>query len=126
MSTHDVLRQRIYARAGLIPRNSPDVRFNYENLRRSEWSNTFETLMRNRLIMGALRYGLLGTSNKNYDRITSMIHRLKLYQTSGNLEHLVDVANLCLCEFVDGKHPNKHFNSLDEHEHHCTKRTQAA
>lgn len=89
-----------------------------DNLKKSEWSEEFETLMRNRLIMGAIRYGKLGASNKpQYDRISSMILRLKNYQETRNTEFLVDVANLCLCEFVEGIHPNKHFNAIDDGEH---------
>ena len=93
-------------------------RYNYKDLQESEWSTTFEKYMRNRLIMGAYRYGKLKEKGKpDYNRIDSMIKRLKKYQASGNTEHLVDVANLCLCEFVEGKHPNNHFASVDNGEH---------
>jgi hypothetical protein len=37
-----------------------------------------------------------------YDRVSDMIRRLSLYATSGNAEHLVDVANLAELEFVEG------------------------
>ena len=76
--------------------------------------------MRNRMIMGALRYGLLGAPGKpQYDRIASIIKRLKFYTEDGNTEHLVDAANLCLCEFVEGTHPLKHFGSVDDCAAHC-------
>lgn len=110
--THDILRARLIQKAGL----SEPVRARYriEDLQHSEWSSEFERLMRNRLVMGALRYGILGAPGKpTYDRIASMEKRLKLYRESGNLEYLVDVANLCLCEFVEGTHPNRHFHSTD-------------
>lgn len=86
-----------------------------EELRRTEWSNEFETLMRNRLIQGSFRYGRLGTSNKpKYDRVTDIIRRVELYRETGNLELLVDVANLSLAEFVEGNHPKKHMESIDD------------
>lgn len=89
-----------------------------ESLRKTEWSPKFEQLMRNRLIMGAIRYGTLNKPGKpTYDRIASMIRRLNHYKESGNLEDLVDVANLALCEFEEGNHPNKHFKSIDDGEH---------
>ena len=50
-------------------------------------------------------------------RIGSIVKRLMSYQETGNTELLVDVANLCLCEFVEGKHPNKHFRAVDDGEH---------
>ena len=88
------------------------------DLKLSEWSNEFEQLMRNRLIMGALRYGKLGGEDKkDYDRIEGVKKHLNLYEETGNTEHLVDIANIVLCEFVEGKHPNKHFKSNDDSWH---------
>lgn len=88
-------------------------------LAQSEWSYEFEELMRNRLIMGVFRYGYkLGAKGKpQFDRIGSAIRHLKQYRDTGNLEHLVDAANLCLVEFVEGKHPNQHFNAVDDGDH---------
>lgn len=89
-----------------------------------QWSDEFEQLMRNRLMMGCLRYGgLKGTGDtvkKAYDRVASMIVRLKRYEDTGNLEDLVDVANLCLVEFVEGNHPHSHFQARDENNHHAS------
>lgn len=89
-----------------------------ESLRKTEWSKTFETLMRNRLIMGALRYGLLKTpGKKKYNRIDSIRQRLDLYDQDGNAEHLVDIANLCLLEFEEPNHPKFHFKAQDGGHH---------
>lgn len=118
---HTLLRSRLHARAGLTP--PPPARFTLDQLERSQWSHDFERLMRNRMIMGALRYGVLGAPGKpQYDRIPSIIKRLKLYERDGNTEHLVDAANLCLCEFVEGTHPLKHFGSVDDCAAHCEPR----
>jgi hypothetical protein len=74
--------------------------------------------MRNRLVMGAFRYGLLKEgSGGNYDSISSAIQRLKLYQQTGNQEYLVDAANLCLVEFKCGSHENAHFKAIDDGVH---------
>lgn len=74
--------------------------------------------MRRRLILGAYRYGAIGTSCKpQYNRVEACSRRLAAYQESGNLELLVDVANLCLLEFVEGKHPRRHFHATDDTEH---------
>lgn len=84
----------------------------------TEWSQEFERLQRNRMFMGALRYGRLGAAGKpQYDRCTDIKRRVSKYKDTGNLEYLVDAANLCQCEFVEGDHPNKHFSSADDGEH---------
>src|SRR5208283_5212397 len=65
-----------------------------ETLRETEWSPTFERLMRNRLIMGSFRYLRLGDPRKPpYDCIAGIRKRLDNYEATGNLEMLVDSAN---------------------------------
>lgn len=106
-------------KCGLPEHNEPkNETVSFDELKKTEWSVDFEKLMRNRLIMGALRYGKLHAKNKPvYNRVDSMIKRLQKYQDTGNKEFLVDVANLSLLEFEECKHPNAHFNSIDDGEH---------
>lgn len=116
-SLFKLLRQRLEARAGIF---DPVPQRTLADLARSEWSPRFERLMRNRLIMGAMRYGLLHARGKRaYDRVASIRKRLALYEQTGNLEHLVDCANLCLMEFEETRHLNAHFESADD-KHHTT------
>ncbi len=106
MTAFDFIRTRLLERAGLAVKEKPSVTL--ADLYRTEWSAEFERYMRNRLVMGAMRYGRLGESGKpQYDRIASIMKRLYEYQRSGNTEMLVDAANLCLCEFVEGNHPRE-------------------
>lgn len=87
-------------------------------LMHSEWSPEFERLMRNRLIMGAMRYGHFGSQGKGlYDCIAEIIRRAKLYDATGNDELLVDIANLAMVEYVEGCHPLKHFAAQDDAQH---------
>lgn len=58
----------------------------------------FEALRMARLRMGHLRYGQCGRNLT--DAVGSMIRRLEAYEQDGNLEHLVDVANLCEIEWI--------------------------
>lgn len=89
-------------------------------LKQSEWSRNFENLMRNRLLMGAFRYGLLrAKGEQGYDLIASMRRRIELYNETGNLEYMVDVANLAMLEFEWPSKRNAHFSSVDDGEH-CT------
>jgi len=101
-----------------LPENEETNSATFDDLKETEWSKEFEAYMRNRLIMGAIRYGKIGAKNKpKYDRVESMIQRLNNYNSTGNKEFLIDVANLCLLEFVECNHPNQHFNSIDDGEH---------
>ena len=86
----------------------------------SEWSPRFYQLMRNRLIMGSFRYQTFEQKRKmkwDYDTASEAIVRIQRYQETGNTEHLVDAANMCLLEFEFGEHPKKHFESVDDGEH---------
>lgn len=94
----DLLRARLLA---IVPERMPDL----DALRRTERSPEFERLRMNRKIIGAMRYGLMAAPGKpRYDRVADMIRRLEAYSADRNAEHLVDVANLCELEFVEGNH----------------------
>jgi hypothetical protein len=115
MTNTEWLRQHLYAKAGIFDHHKP---IPLAELERTEWNKEFEILMRNRLMIGALRYGRMHRPEKgNYNCIDSIAKRLIAYSESGNLEHLVDIANLALVEFTHGKHPNRHFHSTDDGDH---------
>lgn len=89
-----------------------------EELEDTQWSKEFEKLMRNRLILGALRYGKIHATGKPmYDRTAAIQKRLDLYYVKGNKEYLVDIANLCLLEFEECHHPFANFTPVDDGEH---------
>lgn len=101
-----------------LPENEIKKLPDLESLKNSERSERFEKYRMNRKVFGAFRYGLFGDPKKqNWNRIDSIISRAKNYQLTGNDELLCDIANLCELEFVEGKHPNKHFASIDDGEH---------
>ena len=71
------------------------------------------------MVMGAFRHGLFKSpGKKKFNRVASMLVRLQKYEETGNLEHLVDVANLCMLEYEEGDHPLRHFHSQASAEHH--------
>ena len=92
-----------------------------EDLEKSQWCRLFLRLMKNRMVLGAFRYGKLSSQKSatgpKYDNISSIHKRLTLYEITGNTEHLVDCGNLCMIEFMIGEHPNKHFESIDDGVH---------
>lgn len=115
MTTFEHIRARLHASAGIF---DPPPKVTLADLANTEWSPRFERLMRNRLIMGAMRYGRLNARGKRqYDRVASIIKRLGTYQQTGNKEHLVDCANLCLMEFEECHHPLAHFEAADDQHH---------
>jgi hypothetical protein len=103
--------------AGLPEKYSTDI-MDISSLKRTEWSTRFEKAMRNRLVMGAFRYGLLYSPEKlAWDRIKRAIYELEQYLEDGNDERLVDIANMMMLEFEEGNHPKKHFRAGDDGVH---------
>lgn len=97
------------------PKRLPDLTV----LQQLQWSPIFELLMRNRLIMGGIRYTtFVENRNRKWQYAEEIKARVCLYESTGNLEHLVDAANYCLLEFEFGNHPKKHWVSTDDG-HHC-------
>ena len=91
-------------------------------LKLTEWSSEFEQLMRNRLIMGSIRYERFNHPDKpDYNRVGAIDRKFALYKKTGNTELLVDIANYCLLEFVFSTHPLKHFHATDDQDHCATK-----
>lgn len=114
------LRERLLALAGVHPKiEAPKLSF--KEILRAQWSAKFERLMRNRMAMGFFRYGPLREQiGKNkYDNLSNIEARLKLYKKDLNREHLVDIANLCMVEFV--VHPEYPFKPNDDSLHVKTK-----
>lgn len=119
-NAHDLIRERLLLRAGLAELPAP--KYLLVDLERSEWSPLFERLMRNRLLMGALRYGVLEYKRKvgaKWDLVGAIEAKIHKYHETGNTEYLVDIANYALLEFECGAHPLKHFHALDNHHDHC-------
>ena len=72
--------------------------------RRKFWNRfKFFDFMYNRMLMGAYRYGLITDPDQpQFDNVGSIIERVQRYQKGGNLEHMVDVSNLAMVEYVRG------------------------
>ena len=93
---------------------APDV----EDIAKHKFKDEFVVLMRNRMVMGFFRYGYNDPKFvKKLDFITSAKERIGRYEKDGNLEHLVDAANILRMEFEMPHHPNAHWESIDDGEH---------
>lgn len=114
-SDHDILRERILIRA-FPPKieNVPSPTI----LRQTEKSEEFDRLRMNRKIMATFRYGRFGDPNKpNFNRIKAIKDKCDEFQKTGNLELMIDISNYSELEFVESRHPLKHFKAQDDSEH---------
>ncbi len=123
MSLHDVMRKRLLERKGMPVHEEPKG-LDLSSLYRTEWSPAFEQLMRNRLVMGAMRYEPMKNKrgkDATYDYGNEIVRRINEYLKTGNKEFLVDVANMALLEFEFPYHPNAHFDNEVQHNIHAKK-----
>lgn len=112
---HDAIRARLNKQIRPPFTAKPSL----ESLRRTEWSQRFELLMRNRLVMGALRYRLIEEKKlqNNYMLVKYIRDKCDQYENTGNLECLVDIANVAMLEFESPGHSNPHFTAGDDTSH---------
>lgn len=94
-----------------------------DELRKTEWSSLYESLCRNRMIMGYFRYGPISRPLGEYDVCNDAIIRIRKYQETRNLEYLVDAGNMCMLAFEEGIRKKEHFCSIDDG-HHTQKRSE--
>lgn len=90
---------------------APDI----DVIRQTEWSDDFERLRLNRMIMGFLRYGPV--ANSLHDNMASLRQEVALFQNSGNAEHLLNAANYAMIEWMQKRHPQWHFSPEDDKQH---------
>jgi len=89
----------------------------YESLLESEWdeefwdsllyyrpkaNDTFKSYARNRMVMGAMRYGTLSSENyKGYDHLSNFNSRMERGMDTLNLECFVDAYNIAYLLYLD-------------------------
>ena len=119
-TTHDFLRDRLLAQAGIFEPLPPAP--SLDEIAKIQSCPSFEQYRKNRMIMGYFRYGSLQSQigKAKYDNVGSIAKRLSLYNRDHNREHLVDIANLAMIEFAT--HPNYPFAAADDTEHAARKR----
>lgn len=123
MRLFDIMRERLEAMAGILP--PPKSKLDFASLQKTQWSDEFEKLMRNRMIMGGIRYGSLPSQRlgkRKYDDLGTLKAKITLYEKTRNKELLVDAANYLMIIFELDNHPLAHFNSTDD-QHHAKTRT---
>ena len=117
MSTERYFLDQLWRWKCELPEELPIIVPPYEELRVTQMSQRFIKYMENRMVMGTLRYGKWQDNKKTgtkYNRIESVEKRLNLFKETGNLEYLVDSANLLMIEFEISDHPLAHFHATDD------------
>lgn len=85
-----------------------------EEILKRDFSEDFVQKMRNRIVVSHYKYGWMSLTYPEIgDAIASLEERLELYKKTGNTEHLVDVANFAMIEYLHPRHPNAHFEGTD-------------
>lgn len=115
---HDLLRSRLLAQAGVhdhtpVRKTKDELRAQAQQWEEHQWSTEFEKLMRNRMVMGFMRYGSSRKPRAFGVNVKDILKRINIYLATGNTEGLVDAANLCMCEFLTSQHPQAHFTGTD-------------
>lgn len=85
-----------------------------EDILKRDFSEDFVQKMRNRIVMSHYKYGWMSETYPEIgDAIASLEERLELYKKTGNLEHLIDVGNFAMIEYMRPRHKNAHFEAED-------------
>ena len=83
----------------------------------SELSAEFLQGMADRMGVSYCKYGAVAEAYPHrVDAIASLRARLERYETTGNTEWLMDVANFAMIEFMHPRHPRAHFKATDSKE----------
>ena len=119
-SIHDILRERLLLRAGAI-KPAPVQTYTRDEMEALQWGEEWQHilfLMKNRMIMGGYRYSPTSLQKpREFDNIADVKRRLDLYEVEGNMEYLIDAANITIIECLKKSHPNFHFNPIDDGVH---------
>lgn len=120
VTSHDIMRERLLLQAGVI-KPAPIPRYTLAEMEALQWGEEWQyilSLMKNRMVMGGYRYGPTKLQKpREFDNVADTKRRLDLYEADGNMEHLVDAANICIIECLKKSHPNFHFNPTDDGVH---------
>ncbi len=69
--------------------------------------------MRQRIIVGTMRYGPSEQNAKIKSGLSWLKERLEEYEQTGNIEVLVDIANFAMMEFKFPSHQTAHFDNSE-------------
>lgn len=85
------------------------------NLPPEEYSEKFDDLRKKAMLLGLYKYGPARMNMQQHyvDMLATLKQRLDAYETTGNTEFLVDVANFAMMEFMFPQLPGAHYQPTD-------------
>lgn len=99
-----------------LPEGKPSLFFTFKEISDQVGNPYFEKLRKNRLVMGAYRYGKI-EPNSRYDFVEALKNKLQRYEDTHNTELLLDIANYAMLEFTKPKYSDSKFDPEDDVEH---------
>ncbi len=90
---------------------------NIEKILGTEYSNKFDDIRKNMMVVSYYKYGPLFENYKKemtIDAIGSLKKRLDKYEETGNTEFLADIANFAMIEFMCPQHAKAHYKPTDD------------
>jgi hypothetical protein len=82
----------------------------------TEYSEEFDRIRKNMMVMSFYKYGPLVENYKNektMDAVGNIEKRIQKYKDTGNTEFLADVANFAMIEFMFPQHEKKNYKPTD-------------
>jgi hypothetical protein len=95
--------------------------YTMEEMAAIQWGDDWQEildLMKNRMIMGGYRYGPHRNQRPGqFDNVADAKRRLGLHDDDGNMEHLLDAANITILACLKKAHKDFHFTPIDDGVH---------
>lgn len=85
-----------------------------EKILERDWSEEFDKLAKNRMIVSHYKYGWCSQTYPELAQAYKCIReRLDLYEKTGNMEYLVDIRNFAMIEFMHPAIEGAYFKAED-------------
>jgi len=99
-------------------REIPEKIMSVSDIVREKWDADFVDACRNRIVVGAMRYGNGGSQYESRECGDSFLRRLREklaeFDRTRNHEMLVDIAVYCMLLWRFDDHPAAHFEAMDQ------------
>jgi hypothetical protein len=121
---HDIIRDRLLVNVVATeqwPKADGSENIDKDTMTDLQWGEDWLKildLMKNRMEMGGYRYDPHRNQRPGqFDNVADAKRRLDLHDKDGNMEHLLDAANITILACLKKAHKKFHFTSIDDGVH---------